>query len=267
MADFNEIMTTIGRATATAGSFIGRKVSEGYKFVDPDLRRHIFQSPLLIHTLFVPRTEKMAAREPDGYPPLIFVHGMGGNRGNFYLMSKYLAYHGRKRSYMIHFPGGLSIEEMASHLAAFVGKVTEVTGEPKVDIIAHSLGGLVVRLAMAESADMGNSVCNFITLGTPHKGTFPARFATAQKLMDLRPGSDLITRLEKAGLPDKIRCVSFWSKSDLLVLPPESAMLDGSEQIEAEGFTHYSYLLSPSSWINVARALEGQTCNNKQSIV
>lgn len=256
MANFNEIMSTIGKATATAGVFIGRKVSEGYKFVDPDLRRHMFQTPLLAHTLFVPRKEKMVAQEPDGHPPLIFVHGMGGNRGNFYLMTKYLSYHGRKRSYMIHFPGGLSIDDMASQLAAFVKEVIEVNRESKVDIVAHSLGGLVARLALGEP-DLNGCVNTFITLGTPHKGTFPARFATAQKLMDLRPGSDLITRLDQTGLPEEVRCISFWSSSDLLILPPESAMLDNSEQIEAEGFTHYSYLLSPSSWIKVAKALEG----------
>lgn len=252
--DFRDIIGAIGRYGATAGSFIGRKLSEGYKFVDPDLRRHIFQTPLLIHTLLISRQEKMVAQEPDGYPPLVFVHGMGGNRGNFYLLAKYLSIQGRKRSYKIHFPNSLSIEEMARLLASFVEKVKELNNEEKVDIVAHSLGGLVARLAMAD-LNLGDSVNTFITLGTPHKGTFPARFATAQKLMDLRPGSDLIKHLEKTGLPPGVRCVSFWSRSDLFILPPESAALEKSEQIEATGFTHYSYLLDPASWANVAQAL------------
>ena len=255
MAEFKEVMGTIGKAAATAGVFVGKKVVEGYNFIDPDLRRHIFQTPLLAHTLLIPRTEKITEREDDGHLPIIFVHGMGGNRGNFYLMSKYLSFHGRKRSYMIHFPGGLSTSEMASRLKAFVNEVKDITGNKKVDVVAHSLGGLVVRLAIADYA-LGDSINKFITLGTPHKGTFPARFATAQKIMDLRPGSTFIERLEKAGIPEDVKCYSFWSRCDLLILPPESAMLDNGKVIETDKFTHYSYILSPASWVNVAKVLE-----------
>ncbi len=266
MAEFKEVIGTIGKAIAVAGvfagkniavagAFAGKKAVEGYHFIDPDLRRHIFQTPLLIHTLLIPRTEKITAREPDGYRPIVFVHGMGGNRGNFYLMAKYLAYHGRKRCYMIHFTGGLSTSEMAAQLKAFVEEVVEVTSEEKVDVVAHSLGGLVVRLAIADY-ELGRFINKLVTMGTPHKGTFPARFATAQKIMDLRPGSSFIERLEKAGIPENIKCYSFWSRSDLLILPPESAIMDKSAAIEAVNFTHYSYILSPASWINVYKVLQ-----------
>ena len=255
MATFGEIMRTIGRAAATAGAFIGRKAAEGYRFVDPDLRRHIFQTPLLAHTLFISTEEELEPQEPDGHPPLVFVHGLGGNRGNFFLMSKYLAFYGRKRSYKIHFKYGLSIEEMAAELTGFVEKVKEITGSDKVDIVAHSLGGLVARLAICELG-LDRSVSRFITLGTPHKGSFPARLAASQRIMDLRPESELIKRLERVGLPEGVRCFSLWSKSDLLVLPPESAILEGSEAIEAKNFTHYSYLLDPSCWASVAALLK-----------
>ena len=255
MAEFKEVMGTIGKAMVAAGVFVGKKAVEGYNFVDPDLRRHIFQTPLLAHTLIIPRTESITVREDDGHNPIIFVHGMGGNRGNFYLMSKYLSYHGRKRSYMIHFPGGLSTSEMASRLKTFIDEVKDVTGRDKVDIVAHSLGGLVVRLAIADF-DLGDSITKLVTLGTPHKGTFPARFATAQKIMDLRPGSPFIERLDKSGIPENVKCYSFWSSSDLFILPPESAILDNSKVIEADKFTHYSYILSPESWVNVAKVLE-----------
>lgn len=44
---------------------------------------------------------------------------------------------------------------------------------PKITIIAHSMGGLVVRACLAQSAFCRSVVKQVITLGTPHNGTHP----------------------------------------------------------------------------------------------
>jgi len=48
--------------------------------------------------------------------------------------------------------------------------VKEITGASKVDIIAHSMGGLVAR-SYVESSDYQNDIDQVIFLGTPHKGS------------------------------------------------------------------------------------------------
>jgi hypothetical protein len=56
----------------------------------------------------------------------------------------------------------------------------------------------------------------------------------------------------RAPLP---RLVSFWSHDDMILRPVSTALVDGAENIELSGFTHYDYLLQPRSWRAVFRAL------------
>ena len=248
------VLKAFGKAAVKSGKFVGRKAAEGWAAIDPDVKRHAAQIPLLSYSLFVSRNEVIDPGEPDGHPPLVFVHGLGGNRGNFLLMAWYLRLHGRSRSYKIHFDGGQSMDQMAAALARFIRAVRKATGEPQVDLVAHSMGGLVARLAVTEHR-LGGSVKTLVTMGTPHRGTYPARYANTVNLRDLRPDSDLIRRVNSKPWPAKVRGVTFWSKGDLFVLPAESAAVPGTEQVDMSPFTHYSYLIDPRSWAAAARAL------------
>ncbi len=247
-------LALVGRGLLTGGAFVGRQAADLYRAVDPDVQRHLVQVPLLAYSLFSGRDEEIEAGEPDGHPPLVFVHGHGGNRGNFLLMSWLFRLAGRKRSYRIHFEGGQSVEEQAGVLASFVRQVRKVTGEKQVEMVAHSLGGVVARLAIQEHR-LASSVKTLITLGTPHHGTYPARYANTVALRELRPDSELVRRLEGRSVPRKVRVVTMWSRNDLFVLPAESALLDGAEQVDMTPFTHYSYLIDPKSFEAVRRAL------------
>jgi len=254
MVEFRDVISKVGMEALNAGSFVGRKAVEAYKAVDPDVMRHVAQLPLLSYTLFVSKREEIEPGTPDGHPPLIFVHGLGGDRGNFLLMAWYFWLMGRKRSYRIHFEPGRPTEQMASLLAEFIIEVKKVTGEDRVDLVAHSLGGIVARLAISDH-DLAPSVKTLITLGTPHKGTYAARYANTKMLRDIRPDSDLIKRLNNTPWPEGVRGATFWSRNDLLVLPAESAIMEGTEQVDITPFTHYSYLISPKCWILVEREL------------
>lgn len=249
-------LRSVGGGVVKAGAFVGNSVLENYRKIDPDVIRHLVQVPLLGYSLFVPKSGVIRPGEPDGYPPLIFVHGLAGNRGNFLLMSWYLRFLGRKRSYSIHFGAGQSIHGMTAALARFIRRVLKATGERRVAIVAHSLGGLIARLAIRDYG-LAPSVETVVTLGTPHHGTYSARYANTAITREIRPDSALIRELEKQRWPRGIRGVSFWSRSDIMILPPESAALEGTQQIEMTPFTHYSYLIDPRSWAAVGRALNG----------
>jgi len=249
----------IGRNTAKAGMAVGNAAAGAYRKVDPDVARHLAQFPLLGYSLLVSKREEIAPGAPDGYPPIIFVHGLAGNRGNFLLMEWYLKLLGRKRSYKIHFDAGLGIMDMAKSLATFISDVKNATGEPRVEIVAHSLGGIIARLAIGEY-DLAHSVKTLITLGTPHRGTYSARYANTGITRDLRPDSDLMKHLAARPLASCVRSVNFWSRSDLLVIPAESAIMEGAEHVDVTPFTHLSYLISPKCWQTVGRLLMTSNC-------
>lgn len=237
-----------------AGRQLGTKILDGYQMIDPDVSRHLAHLPILSYSLFVPRHVEITPGKPDGHPPLIFVHGLGGDRGNFLLMAKYLWLTGRKRSYRVHFDPENSTLEMSEYLADYIKQVLEITGEPQVEIVAHSFGGIISRLTIA-NYKLEPFIRTLITLGTPHNGTYPARFANTEKTISLRPQSDIIKSLKNLPWPKNVKGFTFWSNNDLLVLPAESAMVDGTITIDMTPFTHFSYLFDPRSWIEVERSL------------
>ena len=229
---------------------VGRFTARIYQSIDPDVIRHLAFSPLMAYSLFSSRTEKIHPQKPDGYPPLIFVHGLGGSRGDFLLMAGYFWLKGRSRAYRIHFRRGQTIPQMAQALARFIQKVKKATDEKKVEIVAHSLGGVISRIAVSDH-DLASSVKTLVTLGAPHQGTHSARLLNTANLRDLRPNSDFMKKLCRKKWPKGVRGLSFWSRNDLLIVPPESAKLSGMQSVETTPFTHYSYLIDPRSWREV----------------
>lgn len=62
-----------------------------------------------------------------------------------------------------------SFEDAADALAGQIRRLVAETGSSKVDLIAHSFGGLVARACLAKH-DLAEKVEWLVTLGTPHKG-------------------------------------------------------------------------------------------------
>ena len=188
---------------------------------------------------------------------MVFVHGLGGSPGNFMLMRSYFRFQGRSRTYTIRFSGDGSLPAMATRLRAFIARVVErnaLSPREKVDVVAHSMGGVVARLAL-EDPGTARRVATLVTLGTPHQGTHAARWGNTRHVRALRPGSPVMDRLvaqvpwrRRRGWP---RLVAFWSPADLLLLPATTACVDGAENVEMPGFTHYDYLLHPRGWAAV----------------
>jgi pimeloyl-ACP methyl ester carboxylesterase len=97
------------------------------------------------------------------------------------------------------------IQDVAKDLAHYIDAVNTGAGQP-VNIIAHSMGGLVTRVALLGSAQGWKGfphkkldVDNVVTLSTPHRGvTKPSAHVDRQwKQMD--PGSGFMTRLHEPG--------------------------------------------------------------------
>ncbi|MHB8873160.1 MAG: esterase/lipase family protein [Myxococcaceae bacterium] len=251
-------LSVAGRWLGHAAAEAGRSIATAYRAVDPDVRRHVAQLPFAGLSLLASRELPVAPLPDDGHPPLLFVHGLGGNRGNFIGMQALLKLSGRKRSYSIGFPPGATLEDMALAVRGAIQDIIRVNALSKkdpIEVVAHSMGGLVARLALVDRATRSR-VRTLVTLGTPHGGTFAARFGATAHLLELRPGSATLRTLQRQ-LPwkGKPRLVCFWSGSDVFLLPSSSACVEGAQNIELKGFTHYSYLIHPRASQAVLDAL------------
>lgn len=104
--------------------------------------------------------------------PILLVHGV------FFRDFKYLNYWGRipgeleKNGATIYYGNHQSADSVkgsAAELAERIRQITAETGCGKVNIIAHSKGGLDCRYALAELG-IGDQVASLTTINTPHRG-------------------------------------------------------------------------------------------------
>jgi triacylglycerol esterase/lipase EstA (alpha/beta hydrolase family) len=119
-----------------------------------------------------------------------------------------------------------SNEEHAEEIAWAVRTLRESTGAPKIDVVAHSMGGLAVRAYLRGVGS--NTVRRVAFLGTPHRGTYSAYLAFGDGREEMIPGSEFLTSLNaEPSVPEGVEAMTIRTPIDALVLPVESAMLDG----------------------------------------
>lgn len=105
--------------------------------------------------------------------PLLLVHGMG------FRDYEHIGYWGRipkaleQLGCRVYYGGQDSsgtIETNGRHLAKRIDEILEETGSEKVNILAHSKGGLDSRYAIS-TLGMGDKVASLTTMATPHHGS------------------------------------------------------------------------------------------------
>lgn len=111
-------------------------------------------------------------QSPTKYP-IVLVHGfMGWDKifffDYFYHVRKTLEAEGFT-VFVPHVNPVTSIEVRGTYLATLIDDVLAQTGAEKVNIIAHSMGGLDARYVAGKG--YANKIASITTIGTPHQGT------------------------------------------------------------------------------------------------
>ena len=183
-------------------------------------------------------------REPDSVPDsvtsrrgVVFVHGFFCNRG---LWNPWMA---SLRSMGVPFvavnlePVFGSIDNYAEIIEAAVRRLELVTTLAPV-VIAHSMGGLAVRVWLRRD-DNTSRVHRVVTIGTPHRGTWLARFGHTVNGKQMRINSAWLEQLSHSDGHDryaKFTCV--YSNCDNIVFPFETATLPGAQNLHVAGIAH-----------------------------
>ncbi|MDQ0377811.1 lipase family alpha/beta hydrolase [Amycolatopsis thermophila] len=111
------------------------------------------------------------------------------------------------------------VRSAAARLSEQVEQLCEVTGAAKLDLVGHSLGGLIARYYVQRLGGH-HRVGTVVTVGTPHGGTVAAWLLSPMPLArQLRPGSDLLTELTRPAPHCTTKFVTFSSDGDELILP------------------------------------------------
>src|SRR6185295_5652481 len=93
--------------------------------------------------LIVPR--EMFDPQAPCRTPVVFVHGLFGDPTNFLLARSYLAAGGVRSFATFSYPPRLDYQRLARRLGAAIADYCAATGVDEVDIVAHSMGGMIAR--------------------------------------------------------------------------------------------------------------------------
>lgn len=184
-------------------------------------------------------------RAGGGPRPIVLVHGYGMNRANFLVMAGRLARAGLGPISGFEYWTLGKVSSAARRLGAHVDDLCRDAGADRVDLVGHSMGGVVSRYYTALGGGSAR-VANLITLGSPHRGTSVSGVGVGRPNRELMPGSAFLERLAAAPIPEAVRVTSIWSRSDALVSNRAAAALDGDgiEEIVYDDLGHLCLLTS-----------------------
>ena len=221
--------------------------------------------------LGVTRRPALPFNDPDFVPtqptPVLYVHGFSLATRSFATNAAYLREHGywtwgydygthKRDSVASVLPGANGFgdpHDMVAELAANVNRVRAATGSDQVDIVAHSLGGMLTKLYIADGG--ADRVRRVVAMGGNFRGTefgrlgpivapfirrFPtlaAALASPTALQQL-VGSPFIDSI--ADVPDTDPTVvytSIYTPEDRIVTPNDSSILrsvDGANVVNID---------------------------------
>ncbi len=195
--------------------------------------------------------------QAQGRRGVLFIHGFVCNRG---LWNPWLARLTARGTPFV----AVNLEPVFGTIDATVAGVEEsmrrleaATGLPPV-VVAHSMGGLVLRRWWAEH-DGASRVHHAITIGTPHRGTWLARWGHSPNARQMQIDSPWLRNLaqrEAAGTAPAARMTCFYSHCDNIVFPPTRATLEGAENRHLPGLAHVHMADAPEPWAELQRQLQ-----------
>lgn len=191
-------------------------------------------------------------------PTVVCVHGYTMNGSNFRALRTALFACGRSsRAVSLGWPGR-PVAAYAPGLAEALGAV-----EGPLDIVAHSMGGVVLRVVLKAHPEIACRVRRIATLGTPHHGTAGARGWLMRWLpepSDLHRRSPFLAELPHlTALAPQAEVLTVGGAVDLVVYPPETTMAPGARHLVLP-VGHLGLVVDPAvaaqvaAWLNSPHA-------------
>jgi pimeloyl-ACP methyl ester carboxylesterase len=175
---------------------------------------------------------------------VVFIHGFFCNRGFWNPWLKRLQGTGHAFVAVNLEPLFGSIDDYTPSVDAAVKKVTEATGMAPL-VVCHSMGGLAAR-AWLQSMKAEARVQHIVTIGTPHRGTWLARFGHGKNGLQMRLASNWLTQLNRNLSADQYALFTCWySSSDNIVFPASTATLPGADNRLIRGKAHVQLAFAP----------------------
>jgi triacylglycerol lipase len=193
--------------------------------------------------------------------PVLLVHGYGCNSGYWRSLSRHLT-----QARIVH--AGVDLEPVLANIDSYQPQMTAAvnslclaTGQKRVVIVAHSMGGLVAR-AWIKHHGCGQ-IAKLITIGTPHYGTEFANFGVGHNARQMRRydstdaarSNPWLHALNNSNFAPALPVVSIYSLHDNIVVPSNSSHLADAKNIALVGVGHVALGSDPVVMEHVLREI------------
>ena len=191
-----------------------------------------------------------AGMDPAALPPVLLIPGWWDDAAAMAPLARRLVALGwpAERVHAVGFRDSVgSCRTHADEIDMAAAALRERVGADRVDVVAHSMGGLGVRHWLGR----GPAVRRALFLATPHRGTWAAWLAWGEGARQMRPGSAFLRDLPP--LPSSVETGVVYTPLDLRIFPPSSARPPGVPAWRVWSPTHDGMLRHGAT----ARAIAG----------
>jgi triacylglycerol lipase len=211
-----------------------------------------------------PSISVMGAATTNKHNPVIFVPGYLDLPLYFAVLTHHLADEGRQTTTLNLFPNVGDITVAATALAKEVQQVKAQTGASKVDLVGHSMGGLIARYYL-KNLNGAVNIAHLVQFSSPNHGTLISYLGPGSGADEMHPGSVFLNALNAGSetpdnyksTPGGIRYTSIRGGLDEIVIPHDSPILEGAANFLVPTAMHGSILISPTAMSEMDGGLAG----------
>ena len=182
---------------------------------------------------------------PTPRVPVLLVHGYFSNRGYFRALARALEARGVEPVFAPNFSAAFAtIEEFAAQLDREIERIAAGTGQGKLVLVCHSMGGLAARAYLRGHGCA--RVAKLITIASPHHGTLHALAGAGANARQMHRGSRFLEEIcaNEGERGPECGVTSIYSPHDNLVAPQETSRLAWAKNIAIPGCGHLDILRS-----------------------
>lgn len=190
--------------------------------------------------------ELPSGRDPSRLP-VVLVHGYFCNRAIWRPLAHALARQGHCVTSVNLEPPFGGIDDYAAQIETATRALCTRTGQSRVALVGHSMGGLAIRAWLAAPGCDTNRVASVITLGSPHQGTWSAHLGLGLNARQMQPDSAWLRALalrESPALRERFTVIT--TRHDNIVMPAALTVLPGARLVALEAIGHLSLSQSPT---------------------
>ncbi|MFC9330680.1 esterase/lipase family protein [Kitasatospora sp. NPDC057015] len=186
-----------------------------------------------------------AAGAATAHTPVVFVHGFSGSSSNWTTAEAVFQAggYGGGELFAFDYDWTQSNKTSAANLAAYVKQVLARTGAKQVDIVNHSMGGLVSDWYVKQLGGQPSVRRLASIAGANHGTTYASACLVYASCVEMYPGSAFLATVTSGDeTPGGTGYATWYSPCDGVILPYTSTALSGATNHLVACQTHIGFL-------------------------